>query len=117
MTPIANHPVRAAEAALRAAQMANDVAQLDLLLDDALVFSALDGRVVGKADDLAAHRARRLRLTRLDVVELHLLPVNDTVVVTNVLVDHEGSWDGAPVGGLLRYTRVWVALAGHWRIV
>ncbi len=54
-----------AEADLRAAQLAGDVAALDRLLDDGLVFTGLDGAVVGKADDLALHRSGRLRITRV----------------------------------------------------
>jgi ketosteroid isomerase-like protein len=109
-------PILACEAALRAAMLTNDVAALDRLIDDALVFTALDGTVVGKHDDLEAHRARRLRLTRMEPSDQRVLRLG-AVAVVSVRMDHEGTWDGAPVGGALRYTRVWCERPEGWRIV
>ena len=108
--------ILALEAELRAAMMANDVAALERLLDDGLVFAGPDGAVATKADDLAAHRARRLRLTRLDPSDRHVLRLGDVAVVS-VRMDMAGSWDGAPLDGAYRYTRVWCARPEGWRIV
>jgi hypothetical protein len=47
--------------------LTNDVAALAVLLDDELVFVGPGGAVVRNQDDIAAHAARRLRLSRLDV--------------------------------------------------
>ena len=112
-----DEPIIAAEAELVAAQMSNDVAALDRLLDDELMFVGLDGAIATKRDDLEAHRARRLRLARMEPVERRILHVADGVAVVSVLMDFEGTWDGAPVGGRLRYTRVWRDDDGAWRIV
>ncbi len=109
-------PILACEAELREAMLTNDVAALDRLLDDALMFTALDGTIVGKQEDLDSHRARRLRLTRLDPSDRHILHCGTTVIVS-VRMDHEGTWDGAPVGGALRYTRVWYKRPEGWRVV
>ena len=110
-------PILACEADLRAAMLANDVAALDRLLDDALVFTALDGTVATKQDDLDAHRVRRLRLTRLDPSDRRVVRCGAAAVVS-VRVEIEGTYDGAPVGGALRYTRVWCERpGGAWRIV
>ncbi|MBA2707894.1 MAG: nuclear transport factor 2 family protein [Gemmatimonadaceae bacterium] len=57
--------MRASEAALRKAQLGGDVAALEQLVDDALVFTGPDGAVFGKADDLDAHREGWIRITRL----------------------------------------------------
>ena len=112
-----DEPIIAAEAELVAAQMSNDVAALDRLLDDELMFVGIDGAIASKQDDLDAHRARRLRLARMEPVDRRILHVADGVAVVSVLMDFEGTWDGAPVGGRLRYTRVWRDDAGAWRIV
>ena len=109
-------PILAREAELRAAQMTNDVAALDLLLDDELMFTTLQGTVVGKQDDLEAHRARLLRATRLEPSEWHIQRYG-SVVVVNVRMDIDGTFDGAPAGGAYRYTRVWCERPGGWRIV
>jgi ketosteroid isomerase-like protein len=109
-------PILAREAELRAAMLTNDVAALDRLIDDALMFTALDGTIVGKQDDLDAHQARRLRLTRLEPSDQRVLHCGDIAIVS-VRMDHEGTWDGTPVGGALRYTRVWCRRPDGWRIV
>lgn len=109
-------PILACEAELQAAMLANDVAALDRLIDDALMFTTLEGAVVGKQDDLDAHRARRLRLTRLEPSERRVQRYGATAVVS-VRMEMAGTWDGAAVGGLLRYTRVWVERPEGWRVV
>ena len=113
---MADDPILAREAELRAAMLANDVSALDQLIDDALVFTTLEGAVVGKQDDLDAHRARRLRLTRLEPSERYVQRHGPTAVVS-VRMEIAGTWDGAPVGGALRYTRVWVQRPEGWRVV
>lgn len=109
-------PILVREAELRAAMLTNDVAALDRLLDDALIFTALNGAVVGKQEDLEAHRARRLRLARFELSDRRVLRCGTTVVVS-VQAEYEATWDGAPVGGLLRYMRVWCERPDGWRVV
>lgn len=121
MTPIRDattdaDPILEAEAALRDAMFANDIDALDRLLDDALIFTALDGTVIGKQWDLDAHRARRLRLARMEASDRHVVRLG-AVAVVSVRMDLAGTWDGAPVEGSYRYTRVWAERPGGWRIV
>ncbi len=108
--------ILAREEELRQAQLSGDVAALDRLIDDALVFTALDGRVVGKADDLALHRSGRLRITRMDPADRHILHLG-TVAVVSVLMQASAILDGGEVSGPLRYTRVWCERADGWRVV
>ena len=109
-------PILACEDELREAMMSNDVDALDRLLDDDLAFTSLDGEVVGKEDDLEAHRQRRLRLTRLDPSDRHVVRCR-LVAVVSVRMDLEGTYDGAPASGAFRYTRVWCERPDGWRIV
>ena len=109
-------PILAREAELREAMLTNDVAALDRLIDDTLMFVALDGSVVGKEDDLAAHRARRLRLVSLEPSDRHVQRHGPIAVVT-VRMALDGTWDGAPASGVYRYTRVWRERPDGWRIV
>ena len=113
---MADDLILAGEAELREAMLANDVAALDRLIDDALVFTTLEGVVIGKQDDLDAHRARRLQLTRLEPSDQRVLRCGATAIVS-VCMEIEGTWDGAPVGGALRYTRAWCERADGWRVV
>jgi ketosteroid isomerase-like protein len=108
--------LRAAEAALRQAQLTNDTEALDRLLDESLVFTGPDGALYGKADDLHAHRERWLRLTRLEPSEERVQRFG-RIAVVSVRMEMAGSFKGAPLGGSYRYTRIWCKRPEGWRIV
>src|SRR4051794_8384464 len=97
--PRMSDAVLACEEELRQAQLSGDVVALERLLDDALVFTSLDGTVVGKADDLALHRSGRLRITRMDPGERRVLRLGDVAVV--VRMEAAAVIDGAEVAGPL----------------
>lgn len=113
MTP---DPILAVEEELRRAMMANDVATLDRLIDDDLIFTAIDGSLATKQSDLEAHRARLLRATRLEPVDRIVQRYGEIAIVV-VRVEIEGTYAGAPANGSLRYTRVWHNTPTGWRIV
>lgn len=104
------------EAELRQAQLTGDVALLDRLLDDALVFTGPDGAVYGKGDDLDAHRRGWVRITRLDPSEERIQRFGGVAVVS-VRMEMAGSFKGAPFAGPFRYTRVWCERPNGWRLV
>lgn len=108
--------LHAAEDALRRAQLAGDVAALDRLVDDALVFTGPDGLVYGKADDLEAHREGWVCITRLEPSEERVLRFGPVAVIT-VRMEMAGSFKGMPFAGPFRYTRVWREGPAGWRIV
>jgi hypothetical protein len=109
-------PILAYEAELRQAMLTSDVAALDRLIDDALVFTSLEGRLVSKAEDLEIHRSGRLRITRLDPSEWRILHLG-AIAVVSVRMEAAALFDGAAMSGPLRYTRVWCECPGGWRVV
>jgi ketosteroid isomerase-like protein len=108
--------LHACERALRKAQLASDVQQLDRLVDDTLVFTGPNGAVYGKQDDLDAHRHGLIRITRLDPSEERIQHFGHIAVVS-VRMEMAGTFEGAEFAGPFRYTRIWRAQAGGWRIV
>jgi ketosteroid isomerase-like protein len=106
----------ASEAALRRAQLAGDVAALERLVDDALVFTGPDGALYGKRDDLDAHRQGWVRITRLEPSEERVQRFGGVAVVS-VRMEMAGEFRGAPFAGPFRYTRVWCERPGGWRVV
>ncbi len=109
-------PILACEAELRQAQLTDDVTALDRLLDDALVFTTLDGAIASKSDDLTLHRSGRLRITRMDPSDEYILRLGAAVVVS-VRMEAEATIDGVEVRGPLRYTRVWCERPTGWQVV
>ncbi|WP_175824340.1 nuclear transport factor 2 family protein [Burkholderia sp. BCC0419] len=113
------------ETALRAAMLANDIEALDALLDDELVFTVPTGQIISKEDDLAAHRAKLLRLDTLDVHEMHARAIDEMILTTTraTLAGHfdgtafAGHFDGTAFAGTFAYTRLWRRSGANWRVV
>lgn len=113
---MADDPILAVEDELRAAMLAGDVATLDRLIDDELMFVSHLGEVVGKAQDLEMHRSHRLRITSMTPSDRRIQRVGDTTVVS-VRMHTTAIVDGTPVEQTFRYTRVWHHRADGWKIV
>jgi hypothetical protein len=113
-----NHKIIVAcEEQLVKAQLSGDVAELDRLLDDGLIYTGLDGRTGTKGDDLSLHRSGRFRITRMDLQERQIISVSGNVSVVLVRMDSAATIDGIAIHKSLRYTRVWAKRDGVWRLV
>jgi len=106
----------ACEVELRQAQLNGDVATLDRLLSDKLLFTNIDGTLATKSDDLSAHRSGQLRITRMDPSDWRVLHLGTTSVVS-VRMGAEAVMNGVPVAATLRYTRIWHKTPDGWRLV
>ena len=104
------------EGALLTAVTTNDVALLDDLLHDDLLFNGPDGRTGTKALDLANYRSGGIQLRRAEARDRSISLIGDDVVVA-VTVTLEGSYLGVEVDGSYRYLRVWKRLDGAWRVI
>lgn len=112
--------LRAAERALQAAQLASDVAELDRLIDDRLIFTGPDGQLYRKEDDLRLHGSGEQKMSRVDEEDLEVLVVGNTGV-TCFLGTVAGVLSGSEFTARVRYTRTWVhddslgwrLIAGH----
>ncbi|MFZ0118997.1 MAG: nuclear transport factor 2 family protein [Pseudonocardiaceae bacterium] len=107
-----------AERRLQAAQLAGDIAALDQLLDDRVLFTfEPDGKCYTKQDDLQLHRSRGQVLTKVTEEDLTVL-VEGRTGVTWFLGALGGTFAGTPFAARLRYTRTWIYDDGHgWRVV
>jgi hypothetical protein len=86
--------------------LTNDVQALDELIAPELLFTGHLGQLASKADDLAAHEARLLRVTTIEPSERHT-QVHSEFAVVSVRMHLVGSYAGAPIDQYMRYTRVW----------
>ncbi|GLC25952.1 nuclear transport factor 2 family protein [Roseisolibacter agri] len=109
--------IAALEAELRAAQLGADVAALDRLIADDLLFTGPDGALATKADDLAAYRDGVMRVASHEPQALRVRRVGADVAVAALRARMTGSYAGTPFAGVARYTRVWAREDGRWRIV
>jgi hypothetical protein len=107
----------AAERRLQAAQLAGDVAALDSLIDDRLVFTGPDGVLYRKEDDLTLHRTGAQKMTAVQEEEVLTL-VDGRTGVTWFVGRLAGTFKGDDFDGRLRYTRTWLHDdASGWRVV
>jgi ketosteroid isomerase-like protein len=108
----------ACEAAIRAAQLAADVAVLDRLISEDLLFTGPDGQLGTKAQDLDAHRSGIVRFRAHEPEELRIRRVGANVAVAALRARLTVEVAGTTVSGTYRYTRVWARQGGEaWRVV
>ena len=108
----------ALEAEVRAAQLAADVAALDRLIGDALLFTGPDGELGTKAQDLELHASGAVRFRAHEPEELRVRRVGTDVIVTALRARLAVEVAGTLHRGTFRYTRVWAREGGGaWRVV
>ncbi|HEU0079628.1 MAG TPA: nuclear transport factor 2 family protein [Longimicrobiaceae bacterium] len=108
----------ACEAEIRAAQLAADVAALDRLLVEELLFTGPDGRLGTKAQDLAAHGSGTVRFRGHEPEELRVRRIGTDVALAALRARLAVEVAGTLVRGTYRYTRVWAREGGgSWRVV
>jgi ketosteroid isomerase-like protein len=115
---VADPEIVALEARLRAAQLTADVAALDALIAEELLFTGPDGQLGSKAEDLAAHGSGAVRFRAHTPEELRVRRVGPEVAVSALRACLVVEVAGARVEGVFRYTRVWARDAeGAWQVV
>lgn len=108
----------AREGELRAAQLDADVAALDRLIADELLFTGPDGTLATKAQDLAAHASGAVRFREHVPEELRVRRVGADVAVTALRARLGVEVGGTLHRGTYRYTRIWAREGGGpWRVV
>jgi ketosteroid isomerase-like protein len=105
------------EVRLRAAQLSADVAALDALIDEVLLFTGPDGQLGTKAQDLAAHGSGAVRFREHEPEELRVRRVGSDVAIVALRARLTVEVGGSLVRGTYRYTRVWSrGEDGSWRV-
>jgi ketosteroid isomerase-like protein len=106
------------ETEIRAAQLAADVAALDRLIAQELLFTGPDGKLGTKAQDIAAHRSGVVRMREHQPEELRVRRVGTDVAIVALRARLVVDVAGTIVRGTYRYTRVWAReQESAWRVV
>jgi ketosteroid isomerase-like protein len=109
--------IRDCEARLYAAMLASDVADLDLLIADDLLFSGPTGELATKAMDLELHRTGGTVFQELVPKDLEIRVLGEEFVIASAKVFLKGTYLGNAFAGDFRYMRVWRHDGDGWRIV
>ncbi len=104
------------EEELRLAMLSNDVAKLNDLIDDSLVFIGPDGSVISKDMDLAAHRAKLQTMSEL-IPREQAINIHENFAVVTVILTIKGRYGEIDISGDYRYLRIWSRFGATFRIV
>ena len=106
----------ASENELLTAMKTSNVALLDKLLHDDLLFNGPTGETATKALDLKNYRSGNINMRTVESSDL-LLSFIDDVAVVAVTVALVGNYLGQEIDGRFRYLRVWKLFGDTWQVV
>jgi ketosteroid isomerase-like protein len=105
------------EARIRAAQLGADLAALEDLISDDLLFTGPDGQLGTKAQDIEAYRSGTVRFMDHVPEELRIRRIGADVAIASLRAQLTVDVAGNLSRGTYRYTRVWAREYGRtWRV-
>ncbi len=104
------------EERLRLAMLNSDIAVLDELIADDLVWTMHTGVVSNKEQDLEAHRSGIFRFTKLEISDRQIHPFSYDCVIVTLKAEIEGILNDQTFSDVYRFTRVWLQRHNRWQI-
>ena len=99
------------------AMLASDIAELDALLADDLLFASPAGELATKAMDLELHRTGSTKFHELTPKELEVRVWSEQFALASARIFLRGTFLGEAFAGDYRYTRIWRKGPQGWQIV
>lgn len=94
-----------------------DVAALDGLLHEDLLFNLPDGQTKTKAFDLETYRSGKMAVEAISAADRIISAIDSETAVVATTIDLKATWYDTPVNGRFRYLRVWKSCDGHWKVI
>ncbi|MFL9845733.1 nuclear transport factor 2 family protein [Flavobacterium rhizosphaerae] len=101
---------------LTEAMKTGNVAALDVLLADTMLFTNHNGHLVTKQDELDAHNKGNIEIFEIKI-SAQLIEVYGDMGIVSVIKDISGNYNGHTNVGVYRYTRVWQQTGDNWQVV
>ena len=108
--------IRECEARLCAAMLASDVAELDALIANDLLFAGPTGQLVTKKMDLELHRTGNIQFRELVPQDLEIRVWSESFVLISAKIGLSGTFLGEDFAGDYRYPRVWRSDDRGWQV-
>lgn len=109
--------LREYEARLYAAISASDVAELDRLIADDLLFAGPTGELITKSMDLDLHRTGSTQFHEFVPKELEIRIWSEDFALASAQIFLRGTYLGNTFAGDYRYMRVWRRGKSGWQVV
>lgn len=106
-----------AEERLLAAIRSCDVAALDELLHEDLLFNMPDGETKTKVFDLETYRSGNMAVESISAIDRAISRIGDETAVIATTIDLKAKWYDTPIDGKFRYLRVWKSCGGKWKVI
>ena len=108
--------IEALETRLLEAMKTSNIAELQELLSNDLIFTNQHGHLVTKEDDINMHQSGNLEIYTLET-SAQIINAYDGVAVVSVVQNLGGAVNGNAYVGIFRYTRVWKYNGAAWQVV
>lgn len=112
-----NTTIQTLEEKLQQAMLTSDVAVLDELIADDLVWTMHTGFIGNKQYDLEAHRSGVFRFTKVEISDRQIHPYTQDCIVVTLKAELAGILNGQEFSEPYRFTRVWLKRHNSWQIV
>jgi ketosteroid isomerase-like protein len=117
MYPEIDPEIRDCEERLFGAMLASDVAELEALIADDLLFAGPTGELATKAMDLELHRSGGTQFHELTPKELEIRVWSEEFALASAKIFLRGTYLGQAFAGMYRYTRIWRKGQQGWQVV
>lgn len=104
------------EKRLLTAILNGDVADLNLLLHEDLLFNLPNGITITKAMDLETYTSGSIDVNSIIPSEQQINLINDTAVVS-VKIELKAIYASQAIEGIFRYLRVWKLFDQEWKVI
>lgn len=108
--------IEACEVKLLKAMKDQDIAVMDELLHDDLIFNGPTGEFVTKEMDLAVYKSGNMLIEKNIASEQEIRTFGDTAIVT-VTIDLKGQFMKQPISGKFRFVRTWKKIDDQWKMI
>ena len=109
--------IRACEERLYTAMLTSDVAELEALIADDLLFAGPTGELATKAMDMELHRSGGTQFHEFTPKELEIRVWSEQFALASAKIFLSGMYLGQAFAGDFRYTRIWRRGQHGWQIV
>src|SRR5687768_4644238 len=113
---ISKEQVMEYEEKLFSAMKIHDLASLDALLHEDLLFNTYDGQTITKAMDMDFHRSGLMVINSISASDYLINLIGDTAIVA-VTIETSGKIEDLIMEGKFRYLRVWKLFNNNLKVI
>lgn len=94
----------------------SDLAVMDQLIHDDLIFNGPTGELIDKEMDLSTYRSGNMIVEVMEAIDREIRTFTDTATVSTVIY-LKGWFLKNPIDGKARFFRTWKNFSGQWKVI